>query len=109
MDELIEEITSLLNSNHIHMFNYDEYVNKVVQLVVTTSSADEKEENLNTLSKFLHKYLWDIYEECMRDEQTWNNYFKETISRTINVVEVDVEKERGEEIAGRKIGRKSLD
>lgn len=96
--ELIKCIHDNLDTQ-ITIFNYDSIVKKTVSdfLRITQQFSEPlREEKMKALGNILHKYFYDIYEESLRDETCWNNYYNRIVTSTKTQI-AEVNKEVGKE------------
>ena len=97
--KISKQINEYLQNTDIHIFNYEDVVKHCIEIVFEHSTRKELKLNLTILSKVLHKYLWNDYEEVMRDKEVWNTFYNNMI-KSMNVSIAEISKKNDNEGQG---------
>lgn len=96
---ITRELLIVLEENldtEITIFNYDKIVRKTVGEfleVFECFTPELKKEKLTALSNLLYEYLYDIYEDALKDRNNWNRYFNRVLKSEIPILKIDVEQD----------------
>ena len=80
------------NLDGVNLFNYNERVVAIVyeaSEITRYASQDEKKKTMDTISRVLYEFLFDIYEENLRNESVWDNYFNNVLRTTPPSLQID--------------------